>query len=90
MAAAEVLTVEVEIEAEVPEAVVDLVEASDPAAVEEVVPDERPLPSFGSVEENLAEMKAAGEMEAETTVEPDQEENHRHLKPALMNEVKEE
>lgn len=89
MAAAEVLTVEVEIEAEVPEAVVDLVEASDPA-VEEVVPDERPLPSFGSVEENLAEMKAAGEMEAEPTVEPDQEENHRHLKPALMNEVKEE
>lgn len=89
MAAAEVLTVEVEIEAEVPEAVVDLVEASDPA-VEEAVPDERPLPSFGSVEENLAEMKAAGEMEAETTVEPDQEENHRHLKPALMNEVKEE
>lgn len=28
-------------------------------------------------------MKAAGEVEAEPAVEPDQEENHRHLKPTL-------
>ena len=30
-----------------------------------------------------AEMQAAGEEEAEPAVEPDQEENHRHLKPTL-------
>jgi len=28
-------------------------------------------------------MKAAGEVEAELAEEPDQEENHRHLKPTL-------
>lgn len=37
-------------------------------------------------EEEPAEMKAAAEVEAEPAVEPDQEENHRHLKPTLAYE----